>query len=237
MTHLSYTFATVRKIVEKAGLSGLWQCQSNRRWRFAVTENAGLQWSPTRAKLSFYGPAKEQEELQAAVEKILQQDLIASRGGQNAGLDLEEIQSIPDLVGWLIQYMQAGQKCDYPKPLVDCAKMLVREFAAMDDDDTPAFLMWSPPPCLGSSFHQLTPTCATSSYSSMLMDWAGRIYDELSLAELPPENALEHTIEAAGLEDHFRQREKKGKVWLVSRRKFEERFGFRVRIELASSIW
>jgi hypothetical protein len=150
---------------------------------------------------------------------------------------LEEIQAIPNLVGWLIQYMQAGPKCDYPKPLVDCAKMLVQEFAAMDDDDTPAFLMWSPPPCLGSSFHQLTATCARSSYSSMLMDWAGRVYDELSLAELPPENALEHTIEAAGLEDHFRQREMKGKVWLVSRRKFEERFGFRVRIELASSIW
>jgi hypothetical protein len=56
MKQASSAFDAVRKIVRKAGISGLWQCQLNRRWRLAVNENAGLEWSPTQAKLSFYGP-------------------------------------------------------------------------------------------------------------------------------------------------------------------------------------
>lgn len=230
------SFDAVREIVKKAGIIGVWQCQLNRRWRLVLSENAGLEWSPTHAKLSFYGPAKLQEEWKASVEKVLQRDLIVPLGDQNAGV--EKVETISELIGWLIQYMQAGQKSSYPEPLVNCAKLLVRAFSTMDDNhEMPAFLMWDERPYLGSSFERLTPTCPTRPYSSMLMDWAGRIFDELSLAELPPENALEHTIEAAGLEDQFRQREKEGKVWLVSRRTFEERFGFRVRVELPESIW
>ncbi|GEO19359.1 hypothetical protein [Microvirga aerophila] len=236
MMHLSYSFDTVRKMAKKAGISGLWQRQLNRRWRLAVTEHAGLEWSPTRAKLLFYGPSDLQGEWKAAIEKALKSELIVAHDDKSD--ELEEILTISDLVGWLIQYMQAGEKCDYLTPVVDCAEYLVREFSDLDDDyDMPAFLMWSPPPCLGSNFVQLTRTCPTRPYSSMLMDWAGRMYHELSLAELPPEDALKHTIKAAGLENLFRQKEKGSKIWLMSRRKFEERFRLRVRVELASSIW
>jgi hypothetical protein len=174
---------------------------------------------------------KYQEELKAAVENVLQRDLIVPLGDQNAGL--EEIPTTPELFGWLIQYMQASEKCNHPEPLVDCAEMLVREFSDLDDDDEiPELLYWEDYRGIGDGFADLSTTSPARPYSLTLMRWAGQMYQRLLHDSLPTVDALWKTIEAADLEKSFREKRKGRKVWLMSRRSFEERFGFRVRIEL-----
>jgi hypothetical protein len=230
MTRIHYPFEAVKTIVEQAGIIGEWHRQPNERWRLAVSGDAGLEWSPTRSKLSFYGRPKIQEQLQSAINKVLKSNLIVSDAQQSA--QLEMIQTSSALVSWLIQYMRAGEKCEYPEPQVVCAEILAQEFSAMDDHNgVVGFLMWSDRPSIGDSFGQLTGNCPTRSYSSTLMSWAGMVYDELSLDDMPPEYAVERAVRAAGLEDQFREKAKGGKSWLVSRRTFEERFGLRVRVE------
>jgi hypothetical protein len=230
MTRIHYPFEAVKTIVEQAGIIGEWHRQPNERWRLAVSGDAGLEWSPTRSKLSFYGRPKIQEQLQNAIEKTLKSNLIVSDAQQDA--KLETVQTSSAFVYWLIQYMRAGEKCEYPEPLVVCAETLAEEFSVMDDHHgVVGFLMWGDRPNIGRSFGQLTGNCPTRSYSSMLMGWAGMVYDELSLDDLPPEYAVKRAIEAADLEDQFREKTKGGKSWLVSRRTFEERFGLRVRVE------
>jgi hypothetical protein len=231
MTRISYPFDAVKIIVEQAGIIGKWRRQPNQRWRLTITGDAGLEWSPTRSKLSFFGRPKIREQLQSAIEKTLKNNLIVSDAQQDA--KLETIQKSSTFVAWLIQHMHAGEKADFPEPLVACAERLVEEFSSMDDSHgVVGFLMWSERLNIGSSFSQMTGNRPTRSYSSALMHWAGTMYDELSLDDMPPEYAIEGAIEAAGLEKLFREKTKGGKTWLVSRRTFDERFGLRVRIEI-----
>jgi hypothetical protein len=230
MTRAHLTFNQAKQIAKEAGFLGQWRQQATRRWKLPVTEEAGLEWSPTRSKLSAYGPDEEREKLHAAIEKALKQNLLTSPENQDAKkADMEVIKTSKDQLEWLIAYMAAGETADYPLPLVEAAEDTV---ATIQDegDRLPNFVMWSEPPLLGSHFAEMTNTCPTKRYSRMLMAWAGEVHDNLTFDDLILEEALWSAIEAADLEDDFRKKAVGTQTWLVSRRSFEERFRVRVRV-------
>jgi hypothetical protein len=231
MPRLTFSFDTVKQIAAQAGLSGKWRHHLDGRWTLALEEDAGLQWSPTRSELSFYGPQEVQAQLRAAVETALRSNLLASSEEASARKGApEEIVSAQALLQWLVQYMESSNKREYPQPLVAYAKMLVRMFSTMDEKEMPAFQMWSPSSDIGHKFVRLTNTCPTHSYSSMLMDWAGALHDRLAMGDVNLEEAIDYAITSADLHDQFHEVQKGGTTWVKSRPSFEKSFGLRVRV-------
>jgi hypothetical protein len=230
MTRVDFTFNQAKRIAKEAGFLGEWRQQATHRWKLPVTEGAGLEWSPTRSRLSAYGPDEVREELQAAIEKALQRNLIAPSEHQEArNADMEVVKTAKDLLEWVIAHMAAGETDEYPQSLVEAAEETI---ATIQDAGgrLPHFVMWSEPPLLGNHFAEMTSTCRTKRYSRMLMAWAGEMYDYLTFDDLLPEDALWSAIEAADLEDYFRKKTKGTQTWLVSRQSLEARFGVRVRV-------
>ncbi len=233
MARLGFDFEAAKIVAQQAGFSGMWHQEMNGRWRLPIEEGAGLEWSPTRSKLSAYGPSEAQERLEAAVEKALKGNLMSAPGAQGTGeADLEVIDTYQPLLGWLIQLMRAGPEGEYPKPLVTCAKKVVRQCSYFGGRESiTMFSMWISPPYVGHSFKQMTPACPTRPYSITLMDWAGQMLDRLTIGDLYVDDALNDAIECLDLTDQFREKNKGGKSYLMSRRTFEEQYGLRVRIE------
>jgi hypothetical protein len=96
MTHVDFTFDQAQQIAKEAGFLGQWRRQPTQRWKLPVTDEAGLEWSPTRSKLSAYGPAELREKLKAAIENALKRNLLASSEHQEAGERTMEVIKTPE---------------------------------------------------------------------------------------------------------------------------------------------
>ena len=91
----------------------------------SVKDDAGLAWSPSRSRLSFYGPSSVRQRLQDLIGDAAKDNLKAATSGP---VQLERIDTYQSLLNWLIRYMSTNEKREFAAPLVRLAKSIVPEF-------------------------------------------------------------------------------------------------------------
>jgi hypothetical protein len=134
--------------------------------------------------------------------------------------------------------LYAGQRrrSPYPEPVVIFTEFLIQDLPNGLNNEFVRCRHLIKDSGLAVVFRALASSVERVEYSSILIDFVGRLYEEVCYASVNLEHANRLAISMLDLGDcYFRQADAEGKTWLKSTKRFERECGTRALIKQSAS--